>query len=186
MTPGVHYADGVTQYFVEIDNDLCCEGIKMFRTFRRVHVILLVLLTCSAVFAEEEKDPAKLEVAAFEKTALEWVGSFGTRNLVRLQEQMEAQRNRVIEVGEPAIPHLLKLLEHKQVNVRRGSAIALNSIVRNNKTRDRKLLKQVLLRMVEDDDIKARSNLYHVANQLIGNLNSKEELSKDAAEKPGR
>lgn len=36
--------------------------------------------------------------------------------------------------------------------------------------RDRQLLDAVLLRMVEEEDIKSRSNLYHVADTLMRNL----------------
>lgn len=129
----------------------------------------------------EPQDIVKQEVKAFESLVLKAIAGLGSDVEERLLGQMRLQREKVIAIGEPAIPHLCKLLKHEQVNVRRGSAIALSFIVEQQKVQDEKLLDFVLLRMVEDEDIKARNNLYHVANAVIDNLKLKKKKPDNPA-----
>lgn len=138
-----------------------------------VMISMICFFWCSNALCEEPQDTAKQQVNVLEEMILKYVGALGTENEETLSDQMWQQRSSVVKLGEPAIPHLRDLLKHKQVNVRRGAAIAMSMIVEKQKIRDRKLLDQVLLRMIEEDDIKARSNLYHVANGIIDNLQPK-------------
>lgn len=129
---------------------------------------------CSIAFCDEPDKPKKIgavkqQIELYEQTALKWIDAFGTDQEDVLHKRMKAERNRVIEIGEPAIPHLCILLKHKQVNVRRGSGIALSLIVQQQDVRDEKLLDDILLRMIYEEDIKSRSNLYHVARGIIKN-----------------
>lgn len=130
---------------------------------------LLFTLLPTPVFAQ--KDGAALaEVNKFKQLTLQWVETFGTVREKAAGKLKDQQRQRVVKTGNSAIKHLVPLLKHTQVNLRRGTAIALLFIIEKNKIKDRKLLDSILLRMIEDEDIKTRSNLYHVANALIANL----------------
>ena len=127
----------------------------------------------STTFAQgqdvDRPDIAKKDVDLFEAVVLKWIAALGTNDGKTLEKQMNEQRTKVIKLGEPAVPRVCELLKHKQVNIRRGSAIILMEIAEQQKVRDEKLLDLVLLRMVEDEDIKSRNNLYHVASILIQN-----------------
>lgn len=131
----------------------------------------------SVVFAHDD-DAAEAAVKEYQRVALEWVATRGTTKEKGAYKRMNLERLRVIEQGSAAIKHLVPMLQHKQVNLRRGTAIALFGIVQANKVKDRKLLDTILLQMIQEADIKARSNLYHVASALIDNLTERESTSK--------
>jgi hypothetical protein len=141
--------------------------------------MLICGLWCSIARSDTIEGEAKRNVSAFRDAVVVWIEAIGTPAEERLHKAMESQRDRVIAHGPLAIPHVKPLLKDEQVNVRRGAAIALLFIVERNKVHDEKLLDGVLLRMVEDTDIKTRSNLYHVVNALIANSDSGNEADSD-------
>lgn len=137
-----------------------------------MNTVTLVLLA-SAVFVQDQNIPAKKArdaVTKFEQRLLKWDHSLGTPNEPSLQKAADTQRAIVVRIGGPTTKYLRLSIAHKNVRVRRGSAIALIMIADKHKITDRKLLDAVLLRMVKDDDIKVRSNLYHVASTIIANI----------------
>ena len=127
----------------------------------------LISLVNSDVAPQKQIDR---DVKDLEQATLSYVASVGTVKEAAARKLAATKRQLVASHGRPAIKPLMKLLTHKQVNVRRGAAITLMYSVEKHGIDDEKLLDTVLRRMIEDPDIKCRSNLYHVVNAIVANI----------------
>ena len=127
------------------------------------------------------------DVEAFEQSTLLYIESLGTDKEKPARAAMEEKRRLVVSHGSRAIEPLTKLFTHKQVNVRRGTAITLLLTIERHGIDDEKLLDKVLLRMIEDPDIKCRSNLYHVVKAIIANIKKRNKsVEKSRPTRHGR
>lgn len=128
---------------------------------------LTLFMTHSAL--AQERDARRL-AEQFELAVTKWVQVEGTPTEADAYQSMVAARDALKAQGPRAIDEVVILLEHKQENIRRGSAIVLLSIVEEHRLDSQILLDKMLLRMVEDSDLKTRHNLYHVSRKLIANI----------------
>lgn len=148
--------------------------------------MMLSSLPCVAlVFAlmignQEPTEQASLEVQALEELTLRYVAALGTKNEESAREAVHAQRKVVASLGTAAIQPLTESLAHEHVNVRRGAAITLLLLVEEHNIDDERLLDDALQRMIEDEDVKCRNNLYHVVHAIIANIKKQAKGDKVA------
>lgn len=150
----------------------------------RFSLLLLCLIGIShAAFGQDGKEAIRRQAREFERVVLIWAEQEGTPHEADAYEQMTAHRKALVALGPAAIEEVVLLLEHEHENVRRGSAIALLGIVDEHRLASQILLDKVLLRMVEDPDLKTRNNLYHVSRKLIAHLRT-DDRTTDTATAP--
>lgn len=142
--------------------------------------LLFVASVCTSHAWADVRDEARQQAKLFESAVLQWAVNEGTPSEADAYSLMTEERKRLIELGPAALEEIVLLLEHDQDNVRRGSAIALLAVVNEHKLVSQILLDKVLLRMVEDSDLKTRNNLYHISRKLIANLRETDRNASSA------
>lgn len=147
----------------------------------RLAVILSILMWTATATADKAKERIQAKAQAYADAILQWVDVEGTGDEDGAYARMIELRKDLVAAGPPAIEEVVLHLEHEHPNVRRGNAIALLAIVDENNVTSQILLDKVLLRMVEDPDLKTRSNLYHVSRKLINNLREQDRRTQAAA-----
>lgn len=147
----------------------------------RLAVIFSLLMCTAAATADKAKERIQAVAQNYAGAILHWVDVEGTRDEDGAYARMIELRRDLVAAGPAAIEEVVLHLEHEHPNVRRGNAIALLAIVDENKVTSQILLDKVLRRMVEDPDLKTRSNLYHVSRKLIDNLREADRRAQSAA-----